>query len=416
MVSTHGYVAAEPELGLPDTGGQVVHVLELSKSLSRLGYEVDILTRQFEDQPEQEKVSDHVRVVRFPCGGREFIPKEFLWEKIPEWVRNAKPFLEKNRESYDFINSHYWDAGMAAQSLSKELDIPHVHTPHSIGAWKKKNMEGDPEELEQKYNFRRRIREEKAIYNGCDAVIATTPIQRDVLQDEPYDVPSEKIHLIPPGYDDTRFYPVSRAERQALKRELGYEGKQVVLALGRMARNKGYDLLLWAMPVVFERVKDAKLVLAAGSHEPDEDEKKQHKELKKLAKDLEIENRVDFRSYIPDEQLANYYRIADVFALPSRYEPFGMTAVEAMACGTPTVITTEGGLWQQVRWGVHALYANPYDFGTFGHMICVVLQLPQVAIQLGKYGPELARAKFTWIGIAQRLLRIHEDVSSADYA
>jgi len=89
MISTHGYVAAEPELGKPDTGGQVVYVLELSQCLARMGYRVDILTRQFEGQPARERVSDRVRILRFPCGGREFIPKETFCDSIREWVTNV---------------------------------------------------------------------------------------------------------------------------------------------------------------------------------------------------------------------------------------------------------------------------------------------------------------------------------------
>src|SRR3989442_15239145 len=85
MISTHGYVAAMPPLGAADTGGQVVYVLELSKKLAQLGYEVDIWTRRFEEQPAIEPVSSDVRVIRMPCGGRNFIPKEYLYEKLPEW-------------------------------------------------------------------------------------------------------------------------------------------------------------------------------------------------------------------------------------------------------------------------------------------------------------------------------------------
>jgi mannosylfructose-phosphate synthase len=93
-----------------------------------------------------------------------------------------------------------------------------------------------------------------------------------------------------------------------------------------------------------------------------------------------------------------------VFALSSRYEPFGMTAIEAMACGTPTVVTTEGGLCEQVAWGIEALYANPFDPEAFGHTIASVLQHAPVAAQLAKFGPRKARSSFTWTGIAQQLI------------
>lgn len=137
MISTHGYVAAEPPLGAPDTGGQVVYVLELSKKLGQFGYKVDIWTRRFEDQVEIEDVDENVRVIRMPCGGKDFIPKEYLYEKIPEWVKNALGYIKRNGLNYSFVNSHYWDAGLAGHMVSEKLDIPHIHTPHSIGTWKK---------------------------------------------------------------------------------------------------------------------------------------------------------------------------------------------------------------------------------------------------------------------------------------
>ncbi len=78
MISTHGYVAAEPPLGAPDTGGQVVYVLELSRKLAQLGYRVDIWTRRFEKQRQIEVVDEDVRIIRMACGGPDFIPKEIL--------------------------------------------------------------------------------------------------------------------------------------------------------------------------------------------------------------------------------------------------------------------------------------------------------------------------------------------------
>jgi mannosylfructose-phosphate synthase len=407
MISTHGYVGAEPEFGKPDTGGQVVYVLELSKCLARLGFEVDILTRRFEGQSKVERVADRCRVMRFPCGGNDFIPKETLWEHIPEWVENVREFARAKRRKYGYILSHYWDAGIAGQSLAQHMHIPHVHVPHSIGSWKRDNMDGDPDENERKYNFKRRIREEKAIYDECDGLIATTPQQRDIVTDsnDEYNMPRENVYVIPPGYDDSRFFPVSLATRQALKRDYGYDGR-IVLALGRMAHNKGYDLLIRAMAPVCQRIPDAKLLLAVGSTEPSTRESEQIQELKDLAAELGLSDRVSFHDYIEDHELADYYRLADVFALSSRYEPFGMTAVEAMACGTSTVITTEGGLFEQVTYGLEALYANPFDTEAFGHAICQILQHNRIVDQLSRHGSHKARAAFTWMGIAQQVMGV----------
>jgi mannosylfructose-phosphate synthase len=108
--------------------------------------------------------------------------------------------------------------------------------------------------------------------------------------------------------------------------------------------------------------------------------------------------------YIADDELPDYYRAADLFALSSRYEPFGMTAIEAMACGTPTVVTTEGGLCKQIVWGVEAVYANPFDPEAYGHAIASVLLHAPVSSQLASFGPRKARSCFTWTAVAQQLL------------
>jgi len=197
MVSTHGYVAASPPLGAADTGGQVVYVLELSRKLAQLGYEVDIWTRHFEDQPTVDVLNDHVRVIRVPCGGRQFIPKEYLYRNLVEWSENALRFIKKRGLKYAFINSHYWDAGVAGQRLAEVLHMPHLHTPHSIGIWKKRQMEQDhPDDaanFEKRYNFKERIHHERLLYATADLVVATTPQQAELLVQD-YGLSEERCH------------------------------------------------------------------------------------------------------------------------------------------------------------------------------------------------------------------------------
>lgn len=410
MVSTHGYVAADPPLGAADTGGQVVYVLELSKKLAQLGFNVDIWTRRFADQPEIDIVNPRVRVVRAPCGGDEFIVKEYLHRHLMEWCENALRFVKKHRLTYQFINSHYWDAGVAGQRLSEALGVPHVHTPHSLGLWKKRQMETDfPDKahlFEQKYNFSERIRHETVIYNVCSLLIATTPPQYDMLVED-YQAEEEKVHMIPPGYDDNRFFPVSDATRQMLRRRLKFEGK-VVLAIGRLARNKGYDLLIRAFSIVARRVPDAHLHLAVGGARLNAAERELMAALKWQVRRLGLQRRVRFSGYVPEARLADYYRAADVFVLSSRYEPFGMTAIEAMACGTPTVITTHGGLYRAVAFGRHALYGDPFDREDFGIMILKSIRHRRLWSRLSRMGAHKARSLFTWTGIAQQLISLVE--------
>ncbi|WP_414663329.1 glycosyltransferase [Horticoccus sp. 23ND18S-11] len=415
MISTHGYVAAEPPLGAADTGGQVVFVLELSKKLAQLGFEVDIWTRRFEDQPEIDVINERVRVIRVPCGGRNFLPKEYLVNHLSEWSEHALRFIKKHRLTYQFLNSHYWDAGVATQRLAEALDVPHVHTPHSLGLWKKQLMERDfPEDaakFEREYNFTQRINEETMLFRTCKEVIATTPDQLDMIVKD-YGAPSEQVTMIPPGYDDHRFFSISGATRQAMRTRLGFEGK-VVLAIGRLARNKGYDLLVDAFSLVPSRIPDAYLHLAVGGAQLNADEQTILDELKAQVARLGLTDRVKFSGFVADAELADYYRAADVFVLSSRYEPFGMTAIEAMACGTPTVITTHGGLFRAVTFGRHALYADSFDKEDLGISIVKVLRHPRLSHRLGRMGAHKARSLFTWTGIAQQLVSLIEERATA---
>ena len=400
MLSLHGYVAAEPGLGLPDTGGQVVFVLELAKQFRALGYAVDIVTRRFEDQPEVDDIGRDLRVWRIPFGGPDFIRKEDMHDHLDEFVLRFLDAFPDRRAPYDVINSHYWDAGYAGQMIAEELNLAHVHTPHSLGIWKRQDMRGDPQQVESNYRFEERIRKEFLTYRRCDYVIATTNQQLEILSEE-YDVPPDHMAMIPPGIDEGRYTPVTTTEAKALRRRFKFR-KHDVYTVGRAAANKGYDLLIRALPDLREMVPDARLQLAVGANSK-ADERKVAK-WKALADDLGVAENVIWLGHVDDAAMADYYRAAPVFALPSRYEPFGMTAVEAMACGTPCVVTVHGGLEEMFDFGSHALFADPKRPREYAVMLSMALRYPALHKRLSIAGARFARRMFGWRGIARRTL------------
>lgn len=412
MLSTHGYVSAEPELGKPDTGGQVVYVLELAKRFSRLGNYVDLVTRQFEDQPEFDDVTDNFRVWRIPFGGKEFIRKEDMHDYLGDFVTNCLARIRTQGRQYSIVYSHYWDAGWAGQKIAEELGIPHVHTPHSLGWWKKHNMGGEmsAKEMEHDYRFEERIRKEFLVYRTCDHIIATTVPQTELLQEQ-YDVLERHITVIPPGMDEDRFSPVRQKEQKELQDKYGFQSHDVI-TVGRMAANKGYDLLLNSIPTLLKLVPDARLMAAIGSEDSEQDEQG-IATLEQLAKDLGINKQLVWVKYIPDEDLANYYRAAAVFSLSSRYEPFGMVAIEAMACGTPAVITVHGGLAELIDFGSQALFADPNRAEEFGTMLALPMLYPALADELSVEGSRFARRNFGWTGIAKKIRQVFDRTRSA---
>jgi mannosylfructose-phosphate synthase len=404
MISLHGYVAGSPELGKPDTGGQVVFVLELAKRFARLGYKVDVMTRRFEDQPAEDVINENLRILRIPFGGKEFIRKEDMHDWYGDFVTNTLAMIRARKLGYDVVNSHYWDAGVAGQKIAEELQIPHIHTPHSLGWWKQHDMEGNPPEEMAGYRFEERIRKEFVLYRNCDHVIATTEQQVDLIARE-YVLPREHITMIPPGIDENRFTPTTPDRVAKARARLGI-GPKDIYVVGRAAENKGYDLIIQALPALRALQPEARLVLAAGANS--DSDIALLDQWKGIAAEAGVSDAVDWRGYVADEDLADHYRAPGVFALPSRYEPFGMTAVEAMACGTPTVMTIHGGLHELVEFGRHALVADPKRPEEFAAMINMPLQYPWLREALTVEGARFARRVFGWTGIARRTVAVFE--------
>ena len=247
-----------------------------------------------------------------------------------------------------------------------------------------------------------RTRREGLLYADADLVVATTPPQLDLLKED-YEAPVDNCRMIPPGYDDNRFFPVGEGSRTTIRQRLGFCG-QVVMAIGRLARNKGYDLLIQGFAVLASRQPDAVLHLAIGGTTLTKQEEIVLGELKALVAQLELADKVRVGSFIPDELLDDYYRAADLFVQSSRYEPFGMTAIEAMACGTPTVVTVHGGLYRALTFGRHALFADPFDKEDLGITMLKAFRHPRLHNRLARMGAHKARSLFTWTGIAQQLI------------
>jgi len=224
-----------------------------------------------------------------------------------------------------------------------------------------------------------------------------------------YDVPAGHIAMIPPGIDESRYTPITQVEIGVARRRIKFR-KHDVYTVGRAAANKGYDLLIRALPELRELVPNARLQLAIGANS-DDDQRRVDK-WKTLTREIGVADHVRWLGHIPDSSMAQYYRAAPVFALPSRYEPFGMTAVEAMACGTPCVVTVHGGLEEMFDFGSHALFADPKRPREFAVMLSMPLRYPRLRERLSIAGARFARRMYGWRGIARRTVTTFEQARS----
>ncbi len=397
MLSIHGYFDPQPVLGATDTGGQVVYVLELAKGLARqAGCKVDIFTRNFDGRLPEEAVNEDVKVVRLPCGPDKFIPKEVLLPYLDEYVDNMEKYIRDNDLQYDIFHSHYWDAGYVAMKVTERLGHFFVHTSHSLGAWKQDRFKDVPG-AEEMFRFRERIEQEKIIFSKARGITATTEGEFENYKYY-YDFESENMVIIPPGVDVETYRPLKEGEEE---NPTGLP-ENYILALARIDHNKGFDLLVHAFALLARKYPDFYLVIGGGSSKPKQPEIDLKDELVQIAKSYDLEDRVILSGYVPDEMMAPYYRNAKVFVLSSRFEPFGMTVIEAMACGTPVVVTSLGGIRHFLIDGYDALMANPKNREELAQAIDRILEDEETRKNLIKNGLETVYAKFTWDSIAQQ--------------
>lgn len=407
MLSTHGYVDPIPQLGRTDTGGQVVYVLELAKALSRLGHRVDIYTRAFErSKPQVDRLPDHpaARVVRIPAGPWEFIPKEQIYDVLPELAANMVEFISAHQLDYDLFHGHYVDAGIVTLEVAETLQRPAFFTAHSLGAWKREQMGGDPDEMERRFNFKHRTAEELRIFQAVRAQTVTTDLQREKIE-QLYGFRANNIQVIPPGVDVRLFAPLSPGEDA---RPTGLPDKYF-LCLSRIDTNKGHDFLLHAFDLVRNSVPDAHLVIAGGSPQPEERERGVLELMDAIIEGKGLRGLVrHIPGHVERRTLASYYRGAALFVLPSLFEPFGMTALEAMACSTPVVASRLGGIRNVIESGVNGLLVDPSDVEELASAMIRLLNEPTLAERIGRAGRETVRERFSWEAIARRHLEFYQ--------
>ena len=404
MLSTHGYVDFEPQLGRTDTGGQVVYLLQLSKALSKQGIIVDIYTRWFEkskESVEHDLGDSNLRIVRIPAGPVEFVPKEELYDILPELADNMVEFIRKNELNYDLFHAHYVDAGVVAVIVAKALDKPVFFTSHSLGARKRKLMKGHSEEMEKKYRFNQRIGEERKVFRAVNGQTTTTKVQIQIMKSL-YDFQSENTVIIPPGVDIEAFHPEEASGDSELP-------ANYIFCLSRIDESKGHEVLLNAFDLVRRKVSGIHLVIGGGSPSPKPREVKILKKIQRIIEEHDMGDLVHVIGYVPDEKMRAFYKRARLFVLPSTFEPFGMTALEAMACRTPTMVSKFAGIAEFLHDHRDCIITDPTNQEEFSAAIIELLENRELGERISRAGLALVRDRFSWEAIAEKHMKFYKN-------
>ncbi len=400
MLSTHGYFDPVPLLGQTDTGGQVLYVLELAKAFAGKGVKVDIFTRWFDRKRKQMDPvpgCPDVRVIRIPSGPWQFVIKEDIYRLLPELYTNLAGWIRENEVDYDLFHGHYVDAGIVTIDLAREFRKPAFFTAHSLGAWKRERMDGDPDEMEKQFNFIHRIEEEKRIFNTLNGHTVTSVLQQEKLR-ELYGYHKDNVEIIPPGVNIHKFKPLGSGEKP-VKTHLP---EKYIFCLSRIDTNKGYDLLLNAFARVCRKYDDVYLVTGGGSRHPEPREKEVLSMMDRIMQEKGITDKIIFVGHVSEKLMIPFYQNARFFVMPSIFEPFGMTCQESMACGVPVIASRYGGIRTVLTNEKDGLLIDPKNEEEFANAMIRLLDDNELRDELGKAACHLVRENYSWEVMADR--------------
>ncbi|HJV83688.1 glycosyltransferase family 1 protein [Noviherbaspirillum sp.] len=401
LISEHASPLAR--IGSIDSGGQNVYVAQLAKQLARLGYLIDIFTRRDSDQLEPV-VDWHpgVRVVHVPAGPPEFIPKEAMLPYMEQFGRFVIRFARRQKMRYDIVHANFFMSGMVAQQIKATLGIPFVMTFHALGRVRRlcqKEADAFPDI---------RFAIEERLMHDADRVIAECPQDRRDMEQH-YGAPSARIDVVPCGFDPDEFWPTTLDARQ----NLGLDRDEfIVLQLGRMVPRKGVDNVIRAVAILHHQyqVPVRLLVVGGNGEKPDPIATPELGRLMQLTEELGVAQCVTFTGQRQREQLRYYYSAANVFVTTPWYEPFGITPVEAMACGTPVIGTAVGGIKTTVVDSETGYLVPPNDPEALAERLSWLQRHPHLAQRMGWAGMRRAYQHYTWRNVATSIAGVYESV------
>jgi D-inositol-3-phosphate glycosyltransferase len=395
IISEHASPLAT--LGGTDSGGQNVYVAQIANKLAARGYRVDVFTRRDDPElPEIVKFINRVRIVHINAGPQRPVPKEDLLPFMDEFAANMLKFCSREQVAYRLVHANFWTSGLVAMQLKVAMGLPFVITFHALGRVRRL-FQGDADRFPAA-----RPRIEADIIAAADGIIAECPQDRSDLL-KLYGAAPGKIRVIPCGFDSGELWPVDRG---LARRELGLATQaRVVLQLGRLVPRKGIDTVVRALGRLrHQHGADAVLLIVGGESEtPCPMATPEIGRLQKIAEAEGVAEHVHFVGRRARNVLRYYYSAADVFVTTPWYEPFGITPVEAMACGTPVIGARVGGIKSTVRHGRTGFLVPPNDADAVAARLVDIFRNPELARAMGEAGRERANRYYTWSQVADRL-------------
>jgi D-inositol-3-phosphate glycosyltransferase len=396
-LSVHTSPLEQPGTG--DAGGMNVYIVEVSKRLAARGVEVEIFTRATASGlPPVVEMAPGVVVRHITAGPFEGLAKEDLPSQLCAFTNGVLRAEAAHPPGYyDLVHSHYWLSGHVGWLARERWGVPLVHTAHTLAKVKNRSLaDGDrPEPIA-------RVIGEEQVIAEADRLVANTRFEAEDLI-RCYDADPTRLTVVQPGVDLDRFRP-----GVADRRRLGLPADGNVIAfVGRIQPLKGPDVLISALAALRRRnpAADVTVVICGG---PSGSGLDRPSALVELAESLGVADAVRFLPPQTGEDLARLYRAADLVAVPSYNESFGLVALEAQACGTPVVAAAVGGLVTSVRDGESGVLVDGHNPDDWARVLDKLLAAPAYRRVLSE-GAVAHAAGFSWDRTADGLLRVYRE-------
>ncbi len=386
MVSEHASPLAT--LGGVDAGGQNVHVAALARACARRGHRVTVYTRRHDPAlPKRAPLGDGVDVVHVDAGPAATIPKDDIYPHVPQLA--SELVCEWSRTPPAIVHAHFWMSGLASLHAARATGVPVALTFHALGITKRA-WQGDADT-----SPRERVADEARLARECDRLIATA--NHEIFDLVRMGATRRRISLVPCGVDLARFRPaVGPATTRRRQRHR-------VLCVSRLVERKGIDTVIDAVA----QLPDTELVVAGGPDRRQLGDDAEGRRLLERAAQQGVGHRVRFTGQVPQRALPALYRSADVAVCTPWYEPFGMVAVEAMACGVPVVASAVGGLVDTVVDGHTGLHVPPRNADALAAALCRLLHDPALRAAMARRAACHAHPRYGWDTVAADTVRAY---------
>lgn len=359
-------------------GGLGVHVRDLAETMVQLGQEVHVVTLSPANQ-RQTTLQNGVFVHFLAADLQPEIKGDFL-----AWVLQfnlvmadfVREMVLRSPSAHFVLHAHDWMVGYAAREMKACFGLPVVVTIHATEHGRNRGLHHHIQHAIHRLEW-------ELVHDADQVICCSRYMQKEI---KTLFGMTERVSIIPNAVNVS---PAVQADRK----------EKTILFVGRLVVEKGVQILIEAFARLIHLYPDASLVIAGSGPYTEE--------LQNLGRQLGLEDKIQFTGFVSESSRNQLLASCSIAVFPSLYEPFGIVALEAMASGTPVVVSRTGGLAEIVEDDISGLCFTPGDAGDLQRCLVKLLQSPVKAEEMSKKARLRVEQVFNWVSVAKRTIDLY---------